>query len=112
MPLLKEEKSKELYINEPIASLFEVILKEIIDFAKRFPKAEIYINRLDLFLYPEIIIIVYDYMKLTEEEEKYFFGFEYRLNREIQSVVGKEAPFVEVIFVRALAPYNGLVKIA
>jgi len=89
----EKETFKETEIKELISIFFQTILKEVVDFARRFPEAEIYINQSEPFLYIEI---VYDYIKLSGEDEKYFFGLEYRLNKEIKSVLGENAPYIEV----------------
>lgn len=110
MALLKDKETfKEAEIKEIISLLFQTTVKEIIKFIKKFPEAEIYINQSEPFLYLEI---VYDYMKLNEEDEKYFFSFEYRLNKEIKSILGEEAPYIEVNFIRNIKPYKDLIKIA
>ena len=107
--LKDKETFKDIEINELISIFFQTILKEIVNFTKRFPEAEIYINQSEPFLYIEI---VYDYLKLTKEEEKYFFGLEYRLNKEIKSILGENAPYIEINFVRNIKPNKELIKIA
>lgn len=107
--LKEREALTETEIKELISVFFQTILKEVVNFVRRFPEAEIYINQSEPFLYIEI---VYDYMKLSGEEEKYFFGLEYRLNKEIKSILGENAPYIEVNFVRNLKPHKELVKIA
>ncbi len=104
----EKEIFKDAEINELISIFFKTILKEIVNFAKKFPEAKIYINNSEPFLYIEI---AYDYMKLNKEEEKYFFGLEYRLNKEIKSLLGENAPYIEVNFVRNIKE-EGLVRIA
>lgn len=109
IPLKEREAFTETEIKELMSIFFQTILKEVVEFVKRFPEAQIYINRTEPFLYIEI---VYDYMKLSGEDEKYFFGLEYRLNKEIKSTLGEEAPYIEVNFVRNIKPYKGLIKVA
>ena len=107
--MLKESNFKTDKKLDLISSFFTSILKEVVKFSKKFPEAEIFINTSEPFLYLDV---VYDYLKLSNDEKEYFFGFEYRLNKALKSIVDEDIPYIEVNFVRKIENPDQYIQVA
>ncbi|MEZ0323182.1 MAG: hypothetical protein ABWJ98_02570 [Hydrogenothermaceae bacterium] len=106
--MLKESVSKKEEKLELLNRFFGSILKEVLNFSKKFPEAQIYINTTEPFLYLEV---VYNFRNLSKENKEQFFGFEYRINKALKTIIDEDIPFIEVNFTEKLENPHKYIKI-
>ncbi len=84
------------------------ILREFLTLQRKFPDLHVYIDEKEPIPF---LIIELDYDKLSAEDKDFLFGFGYRLNKALQTVFGKDTPFVEVTVLNKVEDGKNLTRI-
>lgn len=103
--MITEERTAQQY---PVKEFFTHILKEFLILQKRFPEVHVYLDSAES---NPFLIIELEYDRLSKEDRDFLFGFGYRLNKALQTVFGKKAPFVEVTILNEVSNGRNLTKI-